>query len=164
MNPRKKTEDSRSRSAYDRALRLLARREQSGHELAQSLSKRGHDSEEISVALARLREDGYQSDRRFAEMLARTRISQGYGPQRIRAELRSHALDDDLTSELCANADADWTASARAQLHRRYGDKPAMEFAERARRAQFLLRRGFDAATVSVVTRAEIDGAEDVGD
>ena len=42
----------------------------------------------------------------------------------------------------------------RNQLRRRYG-KPASNLAERVKRANFLLRRGFDAATVQSATRAE---------
>lgn len=144
-------------SAYDRALRQLARREQSRHELRQKLQKHGYGADEIDAALSRLHDDGYQSEARFAGMLARARIAQGYGPQRIRAELRSHAVDGSLVDAALGDGDTDWLALARAQLHRRYASEPAPDFAERARRAQFLLRRGFDPATVRACTRADVD-------
>ena len=48
------------------------------------------------------------------------------------------------------------TLAAR-QLKRRFGSKVAADRDERARRAQFLLRRGFDPATVRAAARAEID-------
>lgn len=144
-------------SAYDRALRQLARREQSRHELQQGLQRRGFGAGEVIAALDRLRDEGYQSDARFAAMLARTRIAQGYGPARIRAELHSHALDAALLDAVLTDNETDWVAMARAQLRRRYTGAPPAAFAERARRAQFLLRRGFDQATVRASTRAECD-------
>jgi regulatory protein len=58
-------------------------------------------------------------------------------------------------------ADIDWADIAAAQLRRRYGSIGASDPAERARRAQFLLRRGFPAATVRDATHADVDDAAD---
>jgi regulatory protein len=58
-------------------------------------------------------------------------------------------------------ADIDWVESAAAQLRRRYRTAGTADPAERARRAQFLLRRGFPAATVRDVTHADVDDAAD---
>lgn len=149
------------RSAYDRALGLLARREHSRRELRTRLERGGYAADETEAALDRLGTQQYQDDERFGGMLVRNRVAQGYGPQRIRAELRSHGLDGAAAEALIADAGVDWTASARAQLKRRYGSRRADEPAERARRAQFLLRRGFTAATVRDVTLADVDDAGD---
>jgi regulatory protein len=140
--------DKPRRTAYDKSLALLARREQSRRELSERLQRDGYTREETREALDRLAADGYQDDARFAEMLVRSRIANGYGPRRIRAELRTHAIDDARIDRQLEQAEVDWRAEARAQLRRRYGERPSGEYAERAKRAQFLLRRGFDAATV----------------
>ena len=95
-------------------------------------------------------------------MLLRSRIAQGYGPVRLRQELKSHGLGDARIREVMDEAEVDWDASAAAQLRRRYGGKGAADPAERARRAQFLLRRGFAAATVRNVTHADVDDADDI--
>ena len=153
--------DTPRRAAYDKALALLARREQSRRELSQRLQRAGYTRKETSEALDRLAADGYQDDARFAEMLVRSRIANGYGPRRIRAELRTHAIDDARIDRQLEQAEVDWQAEARTQLRRRYGDRPSDEYAERAKRAQFLLRRGFEAATVNGVTRADVDDAAD---
>jgi regulatory protein len=156
--PRKpKTGADPIRDAYASGLGLLSRREHSARELKSKLSRKGHASGEISDAVGRLRDKSYQSDDRFGTSIARTRIAQGYGPARIRAELRSHGLADAAIRTTIAAADADWSALATAQLRRRFGAKPPADREERGRRAQFLLRRGFDPATVRAVTRAEID-------
>lgn len=161
MKRRPENPDKPKRSAYDKALGLLARREHSRRELKTKLRQSGYEGEETSAAIDRLGEQHYQDDDRFAEVLVRSRAGQGYGPQRIRAELKTHSLSDERIRELLDGADVDWEASAIDQLRRRYGAKGAADHAERARRAQFLLRRGFAAATVRRATHAEVDDAAD---
>lgn len=148
-------------SAYDKALGLLARREQSRRELRQKLDRVGYDGDETDAALDRLGEQHYQDDARFAEMLLRNRVGQGYGPARIRMELKTHGLADAVIRHLLDAAEVDWNASAVAQLRRHYGASTATDVAGRAKQAQFLLRRGFAAATVRYATHAEVDGAAD---
>jgi regulatory protein len=156
----KPTEKSKP-SAYSKALGLLARREHSRRELKQKLDRGGYARDEAADALNRLGEQHYQDDDRFAEVLIRTRSAQGYGPMRLRAELKSHGLSDAQVRQLIDDAGIDWAESAAAQLRRRYGSKGTTDPAERARRAQFLLRRGFPAATVRDVTHADVDDATD---
>jgi regulatory protein len=150
------------RSAYDKALGLLARREHSRKELKTKLRQGGYEGDEAAAALDRLGEQHYQDDDRFAEVLLRSRIAQGYGPLRLRVELKSHGLADARIRELLDEAEVDWAASAAAQLRRRYGGAGTADPAERTRRAQFLLRRGFAAATVRSVTHADVDEADDI--
>lgn len=147
-------------AAYDKALGLLARREQSRSELDLRLQRSGYPSDEIDAALRRLAEDGYQDDGRFGEMLVRSRIGQGYGPMRIRAELRSHKIPDALVEALLEAAAADWLVNARDLLRRRHHGTGKPDFAERGKRAQFLLRRGFPAATVRQATDTDLDDAD----
>ena len=149
------------RSAYDKALGLLARREHSRRELKTKLRQGGYEGEETGAAIDRLGEQHYQDDDRFAEVLLRSRVAQGYGPMRLRVELKSHGLGDARIRELLEAADVDWAASAAAQLRRRYGGAGSADPVERTRRAQFLLRRGFAAATVRSVTHADVDEADD---
>ncbi|MBP1474138.1 regulatory protein RecX [Frateuria sp. MAH-13] len=149
------------RTAYDKALGLLARREHSRRELKTKLRQSGYEGDEATAAIDRLGDQHYQDDDRFADVLVRSRAGQGYGPQRIRAELKTHAVPDERIRELLDDAGVDWEASAIDQLRRRYGGKAPADHAERARRAQFLLRRGFAAATVRRATHAEVDDAAD---
>lgn len=156
-----KEADKAKPSAYNKALGLLARREHSRRELRQKLDRSGYAGDEATDALDRLGEQHYQDDDRFAEALIRNRSTQGYGPMRLRAELKSHGLSDARIRTLLGAADIDWADLAAAQLRRRYGSQGAADPAERARRAQFLLRRGFPAATVRDVTHADVDDAAD---
>lgn len=136
---------------------MLARREYSQRELRTRLEHAGCDEAESDAAIGKLQKQHYQDDRRFGEMVVRARVAQGYGPARIRAELRSHGLGDEAIRALIDAAEGDWEALAAAQLRRKYGAKPAVDHAERGKRAAFLLRRGFAAATVRIVTHSEVD-------
>lgn len=144
-----------------RALGLLVRREHSRKELTRKLAARGVDRGEAADAVAKMTAEGWQDDMRFAASLARTRSAGGYGPIRIRAELETHGLDGDAVAQAFqALADAgedDWLGSARALAHRRYGTGCADDLNLRRKAAGFLIRRGFDAATVRAAVRFDGD-------
>ena len=147
---------------YQKGIELLARREHSARELKAKLERRGLDRGEAVKALEQLRDKDFQSDARFGEMLVRSRIEGGYGARWIVAELKTHGIGEAQARELIEAAEPDWPELIRRQLRRRYGTKPAKDYAERAKRAAFLLRRGFDAATVQSITRAEgLDSSDD---
>lgn len=141
--------------AYAGALRLLARREHSQRELQRKLDRKGHAGEAAAGALARLQQQTFQSDDRFAALLVRSRVSQGQGPLRILAELRSHGIDDAAARAALDAEGADWAERAADLYRRRYSRAGAADPAERRKRAGFLLRRGFDAATVRAITHAD---------
>jgi regulatory protein len=157
----KKRDAEHPRSAWDRALGMLARREYSQRELRARLERAGCDDLESRGAIKRLHDQHYQDDQRFGEMIVRARVGQGYGPDRIRAELRSHGLADAAIRALIDAAETDWETLARAQLRKKHAGRPAADHAERGKRAAFLLRRGFTAATVRIVTHS---GVGDSGD
>lgn len=142
-------------TAYGKALGLLARREHSRRELARKLDQKGFEADEAGAALEQLQRQSYQSDERFAQLLVRSRVSQGQGPRRMLAELRTHGIVDDAARAALDAEGADWAALAQRVYRRRYGVRPAQDLQEARRRAAFLLRRGFDAATVRVITHAD---------
>jgi regulatory protein len=142
-------------SAFSKALGLAARRELSSRDLTRKLVQSGYERKEVDRAVLRLQELNFQSDTRFAGAFIRTRIGQGYGPRRIAAELRGHGFDEAaIQAEFEAEA-PDWSGLARELYRRRFSGRPPSDRAEIAKRAAFLLRRGFDAATVRSLTHAE---------
>ncbi len=132
-------------SARSRALGLLARREHSRRELGSKLASRGYEPDEIDAAVSDLAGREFQSDVRFAESLARRRAEAGYGPQRIRAELRSHGLSRGDIESLLLALDIDWCECARHAARRvaPRGNEDARAHA--ARVARHLAQRGFAA-------------------
>lgn len=152
-NPAAPAPDEVDAQAYARALSWLSRREHSRRELMDKLAARDVAAGEIERILQRLQAAGYQCDGRFAQMLVRSRIAQGHGPVRIRAELRMHQIDDALIEEAMDHEPVDWAALALELCQRRYRT-PVTSHAERVRRANFLARRGFPPA----IARAAVDG------
>ena len=161
MPTKRKPPSEPQTDAYARGIGLLSRREHSARELKTKLARKGHTKDEIGDAVGRLAERKYQSDDRFGVTIARTRVAQGYGPARIRAELKSHGLSDAAVRAAIEATEADWLVIAAHQLRRRFGGKASADSDERGRRAQFLLRRGFDPATVRAVTRADVDESDE---
>lgn len=125
-----------------RAVGLLARREHSRLELARKLADRGFAADEVETVLDRLAEEGWQSDRRYAESLIRARSSRRYGPDRIANELSQQGVDEAVVGEAFAAEPRDWADLAREQLLARFRGPPE-DFPERARRHRHLVRRGF---------------------
>lgn len=144
-----------ARQAYAKALGLLSRREHSQRELRRKLDRKGFAADESAAALEDLQRQSFQSDQRFAQMLVRSRVAQGQGPRRILAELRTHGIDDDDAREALEQEGTDWLALARRIHARRYGQSAGRDPQESRRSAAFLLRRGFDAATVRAITHAD---------
>lgn len=137
--PRKPPEPS---SARDSALRALGRREHSAEQLRRKLEFRGYDEATAADAVGELAERGWQSDSRFAEMLIRSRVSQGYGRLYIEGDLRVAGVPDAEASAALEAADVDW-AQAAIDLHaRKFGAAPET-MQDRNKQYRYLAARGF---------------------
>lgn len=140
-------------TAYQRALGLLVRREHSRKELSHKLKAKGIEAEASEAALDTLLRQDFQSDQRFAEALARTRATSGYGPVRIRAELGTHDLASDIVDAALDVCETDWDASARALVIRRYSNKNLSDPVVRRKALDFLLRHGFEQKSAYAAVR-----------
>ena len=81
------------RSCLAVAIDLLSRREHSQLELRKKLVAKGFADDEVDELLLRLHEENLQSDERYAESYVRQRVDKGYGPIRIRQELRQKGCE-----------------------------------------------------------------------
>lgn len=129
-------------------LQWLARRDYSQQELLLKLAAKGFARNDSLRVLDELAQQGYQSDRRYAESYARSRIRKGYGPNAIAYELNRHGIADvDLDS--LAEAEAQGWQNLLTQVYRKKYPEPARQAKEWAQRSRFLLQRGFPAAMVN---------------
>jgi regulatory protein len=80
--------------ARDKAYQLLAHRDRSSVELSNKLIEAGYPCETVSAVVDRLVELGIVDDERFAMAWARSGVTRGLGPVRIRAELRLKGISD----------------------------------------------------------------------
>ena len=132
-------------------MNLLVRREHSRCELLAKLQRRGFEAAACESVLDRLVAENALSDGRFAEVYVNYRRERGFGPLRIREELRKRGVSDALREAYCPSSDSDWTRRAKALHSRRFGQAVPVEYRERVRQARFLTQRGFTAAQVSTV-------------
>ena len=133
--------------ALEWAMRLLARREYGCAELQAKLVGRGVEADIAQRVLDKLRDEGLQSEERFAAALVRRRIGRGYGPVYIRGELRERRVDDEVADAEMSRTDEFWFQLAVQALANKFppGDESGAAYDARAR---FLARRGFPADTV----------------
>lgn len=140
----------------EQALRLLSRREHSARELKRKLAQRGQARDQVDDTVDALRDANLQSDDRFADALIRRRSHDGFGPLRIRAELRSHGIDDRAINELMTAAGIDWLERLQMIIQRKYGQL-ASDRATRLKQAGYLLQRGFPGELIQRAARLPSD-------
>lgn len=126
------------------AVRLLASREHSRHELLQKLRQRCEcASESLAQILDKLQEMGYLDDARYAAAFIRSSVARGRGEQRITYELREHGVSDTIAAQALADAEVDWFTLAKDQRIKKFGREIPADYKERARQSRFLAGRGF---------------------
>jgi regulatory protein len=140
--------------ARKKAMDYLARREHGHHELLTKLTKFGFDANVAEIAIAELVNDGLQSDQRFVDMFIQSRIHQGKGPLRVRADLRERGIEDGMIDNGLAQAGQDWYALAREVWGKKFGPGRPEGFNEKARQMRFLQSRGFDAGQIQAAVSA----------
>ena len=134
-----------------KALTLLARREHARYELKTKLlmaiTKGDTPKEEgeafVESVLESMEAQGYLSDERYAEMLLRSRSGRGYGPGRVRQELKQQRIASDIV-QLCFDAcEVDWFELAKDTKQRRFGESLELDAKQKAKQMRFLYGRGF---------------------
>jgi len=136
-------------------LNWLARREHSRKELSAKLAAKGFSPDDCQDAIDDLAQQGWQSDRRYAESYARSRIRKGYGPIAIGFELNRNGIDE-VDLDGIAEAEGGWQNLLEQVYRKKYHESPANP-AEWAKRSRFLLQRGFPAAMIKDLF-AELQG------
>ena len=130
--------------ARKKAMDLLARREHARGELLAKLAKAGFERDAATEALDSLAADGLQSDTRFVENFVQSRVNQGKGPVRIRADLGQRGVRGESVELALEAMSVDWRELARDVRQKKFGNTAPGDFKERARQMRFLQYRGFE--------------------
>jgi regulatory protein len=147
--------DSSNRMAEDAvavrnsALNLLARRDHSRYELQQKLLRRGFAGQTIDTVLALLVDEQLLDEMRYAESYTRMRAEKGYGPLRIRMELRERGIETGVIARILADYNEIWSDKLEYAHDKRFGRSQAADSRERGRRMRFLQQRGFSADQIN---------------
>ncbi len=144
------------------AMDSLARREHSYAELARKLLTKFADNpdvdrESIDEQLSRLRDQGLQSDTRFAEAYVRYRKTRGFSYLHIRADLLGRGVSEALIEAYLFEDDEDWLAMAESLVEKRLRSDDDRRFGGKAhlKLTRFLESRGFTQATIRRVLDAK---------
>ena len=133
-----------SAKARKKALDYLARREHGRVELLDKVTAAGFGADVAENAIVKLTEEGLQSDRRFVEAFIRSRIDQGKGPTRIRADLEQRGIVENLIDNGLTDVQQNWHDLARGVRQKKFGAGRPADFETKARQMRFLQYRGFE--------------------
>jgi regulatory protein len=127
--------------ARDKAHRLLAHRDRSTAELTRRLTECGYPRTTATEVVDRLVELGLVDDERFASAWTRSRTASGFGPTRIRLELREKGIADEIIADMLGDF-ADASTQLDAAIAALRGQEPR-DRKDRARLIRRLVSRGF---------------------
>ena len=142
-------------SLRGRAIRLLARREHSRHELARKLAAHAQDAAELESVLDALEAQGWLSERRVVEQVVHARRRR-FGARRIARELTEKGIGEETVAATLKTLEKEEVESARAVWRRKFSRLPRTA-ADRARQVRFLQGRGFSFDTIMQVLKGEIE-------
>lgn len=143
-------EGDASERAFRKIERLCLVREQASEQLRQRLVRDGFEHDAIEAAIARALACGLVDDRRFADVLVRSRLSQGRGRRGIASELERLGIDSDAVDTLVdMDDDASEVDRALALLDR----KPPRSKNRRDGAYRRLAQKGFSASVSSTAAR-----------
>ena len=129
---------------YSAALGMLTYREHSFFEMCCKLEKKGADRETAHAVVSQLKDEGWQSDVRFAESYVSFWAVKGRGLHRIQMELKAHRLTRELILQALNSRPFDWIERACDAYTKKYGEHVPDNYSECAKRMRFLRYRGFD--------------------
>ena len=117
------------------------------------MSAKGFADPDIDTELKRLADEHLQDDSRFAESYIHHRAGRGYGPIKIRAELKRRGVEEVLSAALFEELEIDWSERVQVAWRKKFAC-PASDFRERAKQARFLQYRGFTHDHIAAVLDA----------
>jgi len=129
-----------------KVIELLARREYSYGELEQKLLPQAQSESLVYTVLDWMVEMGLQSDTRFTEMFIRSKAIGGYGPVRIRMELKQkHITPDQIEMGFESLEDElNWSEEVDRLIEKKSSNLDLSDMKAKNKVMGFLQRRGFN--------------------
>lgn len=135
------------------AMSLLAMREHSLKELHTKLTRKFGPNNAITGELERLRDEGLQSDTRFAQAFFNMRKNQGKGKMLIAMELKERGVAGELISDLVTLDQDEWNQLALAAKQKKFGPQIAQDIKTKTKQMRFLSARGFNSVSIQYALR-----------
>lgn len=135
---------------YQYALFLLSRRDYGKAELFARMKRRMYEKNEgiideqlIEGVLDKLSEQHFLDDDRVVSLLLHGYARKGYGPLRIKQEMRQKGFAETLVEHHFAELDVDWFEKAAEVRSKKFGDEIPTDFKEKGKQIRYLQYRGF---------------------
>ncbi len=131
------------KSLRHKAIELLARREYSYAELEKKLLVLSEDDITIHKILDWLIEMELQSDARFTQMFLRSKALSGYGPVRIKLELKQKGINEYLIESSFEALAFDWDEEVDRLVQKKVKEQSLDDMKLKNKVLGYLQRRGF---------------------
>lgn len=135
---------------YQYALFMLSRRDYGTAELSARMKRRMYEKNDgiideplIERVIERLGEQHFLNDTRVIELQLRSYIRKGYGPLRIKQELRQKGFTATLIEQQFEQLDVDWFELATDVRCKKFGVEIPRGFKEKSKQVRYLQYRGF---------------------
>jgi len=135
---------------FVKGVRLLSMREHSTHEITTKLSVKCESLDIVYAVVEFLIENKYLSDERFTESYIRFRRNRGFGPNKIRTELKDKGINNNMIDDHLNVNSSIWFDTAQNQYKKKYGDDRVKDYNTWAKRARFMQSRGFSMEHIQV--------------
>ena len=121
---------------------FLSRREHTTKEIFFKLENRVDSIDILNAEIKKLEEEGLIDHQRFAEQYIHSRSAKGYGPLRIKQELKQRGVNEDIAQPFLNNID--WTNFAIEVLKKKVNHEFPKETMQVLKLKKFLNFRGFN--------------------
>lgn len=144
-----------NRQCLQTALRMLGRRDHGVQELKGKLQTKGYSPEAVQWAIDECIRFNYLDDEKYAAGFTRSAMRNGYGPMRIRQNLKAKGIDEILIS---AAIDTHYDNEQQSVVCRKVLEKKLKTTTNqsdptklKAKLSRFLFNRGFKSNTIHQV-------------
>lgn len=128
----------------------LAMREHSRQEIYNKLKKKPFsEGVDLDLLLNELEEKDYLNEDRFLESYIRSRSQRGYGPVKIKHELKQKGLSEPQISSFITDCNIEWYKLANSQRVKKFGDELPQEYKDKVKQMRYLFNRGFSTEQIN---------------
>ncbi|NTS78100.1 regulatory protein RecX [Catenovulum sp. SM1970] len=121
----------------------LSRREHSCLELQKKLAEKGIDKAIHKTLIEHFIAQGYQSDRRYMEMIIRAKANKGYGPNHIKQLLKQQQVDISDFNALVLENEINWFDIGYRTFCKKFGEQVSNDFKTKQKQQAYMIKKGF---------------------
>ena len=145
-------------AAIRRGMSLLQYGDRSARRLAAGLMAKGTSRETAEAAAAYLVDKGYIREDDTARRFAEQDLRKGWGPRRIREDLRARGFTAEAVDEAMETLEeVDFSEACARVIRKKYGELPK-DYADRRKMTASLMRLGYDSDHIREASRQVAEG------